>query len=274
MDWIAQYFRFKDEFDANNDLGSQMYSFFKRFLRDANLLDNKGFTRTARIVERCGLDSQSAWAIMLVNLAYTPQIGWFIKTFDFHENISRSYAVTRLMDDGTQERAANDIWRSYSRFIDLPFSEIGLGVPELFRESALLDRFHGFIKGWDIPRMSESMKICGWALNTAYFCEILHVLRDDVSYRAVVDELLDYDTNSDTRDVEAVKRIATGLMKLLFPNVRTAKDIAPKEFKDYCVRPAATMRSIIKYQMGLLDKEYRGKDIPKFSIREIGKEDE
>ena len=130
LDWIAQYFRYKDEFDANNDLGSQMYSFFKRFLRDANLLDNKGFTRTARIVERCGLDSQSAWAIMLVNLAYTPQIGWFIKTFDFHENISRSYAVTRLMDDGTQERAANDIWRSYSRFIDLPFSEIGLGVPD------------------------------------------------------------------------------------------------------------------------------------------------
>ena len=34
------------------------------------------------------------------------------------------------------------------------------------------------------------------------------------------------------------------------------------------------MRSIIKYQMGLLDKEYRGKDIPKFSIREIDKDDE
>jgi ATP-dependent Lon protease len=74
-------------------------------------------------------------------------------------------------------------------------------LPELFRESALLDRFHGFIKGWDIPRMTESMKICGWALNTAYFCEILHILRDDVSYRAVVDELLEYDANSDTRDV-------------------------------------------------------------------------
>ena len=147
-------------------------------------------------------------------------------------------------------------------------------LPELFKESALLDRFHGFIKGWDIPRMTESMKICGWALNTAYFCEILHALRDDVSYRAVVDELLEYDANSDTRDVEAVKRIATGFMKLLFPNVRVAKDISPKDFKEYCVRPAATMRSIIKYQMGLLDKEYRGKDIPKFSIREIDKDDE
>ena len=34
------------------------------------------------------------------------------------------------------------------------------------------------------------------------------------------------------------------------------------------------MRGIIKYQMGLLDQEYRGKDVPKFSIREIPKDDE
>lgn len=130
MDWIAQYFKYKDEFDSNNDLGSQMFSFFKRFLRDADLLDNKGFSRTARIIERCGLDDLSAWGIMFANLAYTPQIGWFIKNFEFRENVSRNYAISRLMDDGTQERAANDIWRSYSRFIDLPFSEIGLGVPD------------------------------------------------------------------------------------------------------------------------------------------------
>ena len=130
MDWIAQYFKYKDEFDSNNDLGSQMFSFFKRFLRDADLLDNKGFSRTARIIERCGLDDLSAWGIMFANLAYTPQIGWVIKNFEFRENVSRNYAISRLMDDGTQERAANDIWRSYSRFIDLPFSEIGLGVPD------------------------------------------------------------------------------------------------------------------------------------------------
>ena len=147
-------------------------------------------------------------------------------------------------------------------------------LPALFKESALLDRFHGFIKGWDIPRMSESMKVCGWALNTAYFCEIMHMLRDDVSYRAIVDELLEYDANSDTRDVEAVKRIATGLLKILFPNARSAADINLKEFKDYCVRPAANMRGIIKYQMGLLDVEYKGKDVPKFSIKEIKKNDE
>lgn len=40
------------------------------------------------------------------------------------------------------------------------------------------------------------------------------------------------------------------------------------------MRPAANMRGIIKYQMGLLDVEYKGKDVPKFSIKEIKKNDE
>ena len=46
-------------------------------------------------------------------------------------------------------------------------------LPKLFQESALLDRIHGFIKGWDIPRMNDDLKICGWALNSsisAQFC--------------------------------------------------------------------------------------------------------
>ena len=145
-------------------------------------------------------------------------------------------------------------------------------LPELFRESALLDRFHGFIKGWDIPRMNEQMKICGWALNTAYYCEIMHMLRDDVSYRAIVDELLEYDDRADTRDVEAVKRIATGLMKLLFPNIRSAEEVDHKDFKDYCLKPAVNMRGIIKYQMGLIDKEYKGKNVPQFNVREVNDE--
>ena len=29
-------------------------------------------------------------------------------------------------------------------------------LPTLFQETALLDRIHGFVKGWDIPRMNDS----------------------------------------------------------------------------------------------------------------------
>mgnify|MGYP003563111665 CR=1 FL=1 len=140
-------------------------------------------------------------------------------------------------------------------------------LPPVFHESALLERFHGFIKGWNIPRMNDDLKIAGWALNSEYFCAIMHELRDDMSYRAIVDELIEVPEAADTRDTEAVKRISTAYLKLLFPHVRCANDITVREFRRYCLNRAITMRDTIKYQLGLLDIEYRGKDIPVFSVR-------
>ncbi|OGQ95917.1 MAG: TIGR02688 family protein [Deltaproteobacteria bacterium RIFOXYD12_FULL_57_12] len=140
-------------------------------------------------------------------------------------------------------------------------------LPPVFHESALIERFHGFIKGWNIPRMNDDLKISGWALNSEYFCSIMHELRDDMSYRAIVDELIEVPEAADTRDTEAVKRIATAYLKLLFPQVRSADDITAREFKRYCLDRARKMRDTIKYQLGMLDVEYRGKDIPTFSVR-------
>jgi ATP-dependent Lon protease len=147
------------------------------------------------------------------------------------------------------------------------FSSMFEELPTIFHESALIERFHGFIKGWNIPRMNDDLKISGWALNSEYFCSILHELREDLSYRAIVDELIQVSEAADTRDTEAVKRIATAYLKLLFPHVRDASDISAREFKRYCLDRARKMRDTIKYQLGLLDIEYRGKDIPTFSVR-------
>lgn len=141
-------------------------------------------------------------------------------------------------------------------------------LPSLFQESALLDRIHGFIKGWDVPRMNDDLKICGWALNSEYFSSILHLLRDDMSYRAIVDELIEVPEKADTRDTEAIKRISTAYLKLLFPNVREASDISSLDFNRYCLRPATKMRDIIKIQLGIIDKEFKGKSVPHFTVKE------
>lgn len=143
------------------------------------------------------------------------------------------------------------------------FSEL----PSAFHESALIDRFHGFIKGWDIPRMHDDLKISGWALNSEYFCTILHLLREDASYRAIVDQIVEVPDHADTRDTEAIKRITTAYMKLLFPNTRSVKDVDIREFQRYCLRPATKMRYIIKKQLGILDVEFQGKEMPEFSIK-------
>ena len=145
------------------------------------------------------------------------------------------------------------------------FSEL----PTLFQESALIDRIHGFIKGWDIPKMSEDLKVSGWALNSEYFCTIMHELRDDAGYRAVIDELIEVPADAYVRHSEAVKRIATAYLKLIFPNVRTAGDIDPRDFNRYCLRPAVKMRKVIWRQLSILDEEYNNADklMPKFSIK-------
>ncbi len=142
-------------------------------------------------------------------------------------------------------------------------------LPAVFHESALIERFHGFIKGWNIPRMKDDLKVCGWALNSEYFCSILHELRSDMTYRSIVDEFIIVPVGADTRDTEAVKRIATAYLKLLFPNVRSAEDIEPRDFKLYCFDRARRMREIIKFQLSLLDDEYKGKDVPQFGIKGI-----
>lgn len=143
-------------------------------------------------------------------------------------------------------------------------------LPSLFQESALVDRMHGFVKGWDIPPMQPGLKISGWALNTEYFCTVLHMLRDDISYRAIVDQIVEVSDGAYERHVEAVKRLTTAHLKLYFPNVRSVADIDKQLFLNYCLRPSVKMRAIVQKQLEIIDpKEYKKEDkqMPTFSLR-------
>lgn len=130
-------------------------------------------------------------------------------------------------------------------------------LPNSLKETALLDRFHGFIKGWEIPRMREGMKAKGYGLNVEYFSEILHRLRDEVHYRQIVDEIIKVPKSADTRDVEAIKRLCSAILKLLFPHIKHIGDLNIEEFKRFCFDLAVQMRQLIRRQLYLMDKEYR-----------------
>lgn len=72
--------------------------------------------------------------------------------------------------------------------------------------------------------------------------------------------------NIDTRDTEAIKRICTAYLKLLFPHVRRPQDITSHDFNRYCLQPAMDMRAIIRIQMGIADEKESGKTVPSFSV--------
>ena len=139
-------------------------------------------------------------------------------------------------------------------------------ISPVFRESASLDRFHGFIPGWELPRMHQGLVANGWALNTEYFAEVLHLMREDLTYSAIVDECLLMPPKADQRDLTAIKRLCTAFMKLIFPNTTCKEDIAAEDFIKYCLNPAKEMREVIKKQLCIIDpKEFNvpgKKDIP------------
>lgn len=137
-------------------------------------------------------------------------------------------------------------------------------LPPVFQESALLDRFHGFIEGWLLPRISTGMYFRGWTLNIEYFSEMLHALRTESVYATLFDQLVRRE-DSDSRDYNAVKRISTAYVKLLFPHWTTAADVNKSEFKTYCLDPAIRRRRIIKEQCHLVDPEFKA-EMPDFNL--------
>jgi len=61
---------------------------------------------------------------------------------------------------------------------------------------------------------------------------------------------------ADTRDSEAVKRLATAWLKLLFPHVTSPAKLDRGLFRTYCLEPAMEMRRVIRKQLHRMHPEY------------------
>ncbi|WP_323737501.1 BREX system Lon protease-like protein BrxL (plasmid) [Methanosphaera sp. ISO3-F5] len=137
---------------------------------------------------------------------------------------------------------------------------------KFFMDPALLDRFHGFIEGWYLPRMKEELKINGYGLNVEYFSEILNEMRSIPHFEQITRQMIEVPPKSDTRDTKAIIKITTAYLKLLFPHARTIDDVSSEDFEEYCLKPAIEMRGIIKYQISLIDDEFTDK-LPNIKLR-------
>ena len=117
--------------------------------------------------------------------------------------------------------------------------------------TALLDRFHGLVPGWELPRIESSSLCQSFALRADYFGEVLYALRPGQEHMAFVRDHTE--ALGDLRDTRAVQRLACGYFKLLFPDIRLA-DLG--SFNEYCLLPAIELRSNIRRQMAIMDPEF------------------
>lgn len=141
-------------------------------------------------------------------------------------------------------------------------------LPSFFQSSALVDRIHGFIPGWVLYRFTEDLKLRGYALNSEYFAQIMHLLRFENSYGEIVKSSLDIPKNADTRDTKAVLKLCTAYLKLLYPHAVSREDIPPDEFQDYILTPALRCRAIIRQQLAEMDSEYSAL-MPQITLKDM-----
>jgi len=137
INWFEQFFKYKSEFASNHSLGSNMFDFFKRFLKDAELMNNNKLGALVDVIDNLGLESDSSWALMLTNLVYSPQLNWFANRIDFNEIISKEFTINQLVEDGAKETWVSDIWSSFTRIADLPFSRVGFGSMQKEKNKAI-----------------------------------------------------------------------------------------------------------------------------------------
>lgn len=144
----------------------------------------------------------------------------------------------------------------------VPVEELTYILPQEMRDSALIDRIHGIIPGWELPKISKS----GYHLSQSYgiasdyFCEVMHEMRK-FSYAHIVEEEVELVGDYSIRDERAIKKIVSGLFKLLIPNesfdkseLRVVMDVATeyrKRVNDWLhiLEPGEFPKKVFEYKL-------------------------
>lgn len=128
------------------------------------------------------------------------------------------------------------------------FSEI----PNFLQETAFVDRLHGIIPGWYMPRVSKDTPSVTLGFKGDFFSEILHNLRSEPQYTDYVNMNMQLLNCNDMRDRKAITRLASAFLKLIFPDLK----VGQSEFNEYCVKPAVDLRQRVRDELHKMDSEY------------------
>jgi ATP-dependent Lon protease len=99
-------------------------------------------------------------------------------------------------------------------------------LPEIIREDmAFLDRLHFYIPGWEMPKMKIDFFTTHYGFVVDYLAEALRELRRH-SFTERIDNYFAFGTHLKSRDVKAVRRTFSGLVKLIHPSGEMTKEEA------------------------------------------------
>lgn len=99
-------------------------------------------------------------------------------------------------------------------------------LPAELIDSAFLDRIHGYLPGWEIPKITPASLASGAGFVTDYFGEVLAKLREE-DFQSQI-QSLQFAAGMTRRDQVAVERVGSGLIKLIYPDGK----MTPEELQE------------------------------------------
>jgi ATP-dependent Lon protease len=102
-------------------------------------------------------------------------------------------------------------------------SHLFMPMPDVIREDmAFLDRIHFYIPGWEMPKMKVDFFTDHYGFVVDYLAEALRELRKH-TFTEILDRHFSFGSHLKSRDVKAVRKTVSGLVKLIYPNGEVSK---------------------------------------------------
>jgi ATP-dependent Lon protease len=118
-------------------------------------------------------------------------------------------------------------------------------LPEEMIDPALFERIHGYLPGWEMPKLTDRSFAGGYGFTLDYFAELLHLLRNTLLPTDPASRFRLYSAKA--RDVEATNKVVRGFLKLLHPDAKvTDQELA--EYVDFAVEA----RQRVKDQLSVI----------------------
>ena len=94
---------------------------------------------------------------------------------------------------------------------------------DMSKDTAFFDRMHCYIPGWEIPKYRPEFFTNEYGLITDYLSEFMREMRKR-SFADAFDEYFKLGNNLNQRDVISVRKMVSGLIKLIYPNGKYVKE--------------------------------------------------
>ena len=163
--------------------------------------------------------------------------------------IMKDYMASGSFARGKEEKAASASMvfvGNINHSVDVLLKTSSLFDPfpdEMGCDTAFLDRIHCYLPGWEIPKFRPEHFTDDFGFITDYFAEFIRELRKTQASDAL-DQYFKLGKNLNQRDTIAVRKIVSGLVKLIYPD-----GDYNKEDLEEILRIALEMRRRVKEQL-------------------------